>query len=203
MDPLTGDVVAGIIVAIMSGIGGFLVKSRFFSENVVRILPKAIKHVEKQNYGHLQGKWYLYWLSYDPKNSAKPVWLRGIQEIKVDQLSIRGTTELVDHPVNNMRFIVQGEIRGGRMINTDLWIEDETEFAVVVYFNLRPRDTLVGIWTGVDNLLRPIAAPAILSRNELDAKDLNEILLNTDLVFMNVDKYELQPYSEKHNATDE
>lgn len=179
MGDLSSEIIAGVVVAILSGLGGFLIKSRFFTENF--ILPKAVRHVETQSYTHLSGKWHLYWLSYNPRDASRPVWMHGVQDLKVNKNRVEGTTELVDHPIGDLHYKVQGEVRGGRMIATDICIEDETEFASLTYPNLQSRNLLVGIYVGFDNLVRPTSAPAILSRSEMSADELNRALKHSTI----------------------
>jgi hypothetical protein len=89
---------------------------------------------------------------------------------------VKGTTELTDHRNKGLRYVVRGQVISGRMVLTDVCIQDETEFAFLILPNLRSRDILIGIWCGVDNQLRPIAAPALLSRAEMDTNELNKVV---------------------------
>lgn len=177
MNEVLVQVIGGIIVAVISAVVGFLIKSKFFQHKF--ILPVVQQQREKESYKHLNGKWHLYWLSYVPSNPSDPFWMHGLQELQVDRNFVTGTTQFVGHPVLSLHSNLQGEIRAGRMIILDVCVEDETEFASVIYPNLRSNTLLVGIWNGLDNLLRPSAAPTILSRDELSEEELNGILRHT------------------------
>ncbi len=75
------------------------------------------------------------------------------------------------------------------MIITDTCVEDESDYVSVFYPNLRSPVLLIGIWTGLNNLLRPTAAPAILSRKEMSADDLNTTLKSSDLSLIPIGEY--------------
>lgn len=171
MGDLGANIIAGMTVAIVSGIGGFVLKQVYFEGAFV--LPKARRYVEKGSYSHLSGTWHLYWLSHGT-SQGEIRWMHGIQELQVTKNKVLGSTEFIDHPFGSLHFTLRGEIRAGRMLITDQCLEDETEFAVVMYPNLRNARVLVGVWAGLDNRLSPTAAPVVLSRDEMSAGALNE-----------------------------
>ena len=151
MEQLTVEVIAGLVVAILSAIGGFLLRSKSAQDNWV--LPRASRHVEKQSYTHLNGKWHLFWLSYHPEDNKKPFWFHAVQGLTVDGSRVQGGTKFdAASPMPGLNSKIQGEIRAGTIIMTDTCVEDETEFASVIYPNLRSRELLVGAWSGLDNL---------------------------------------------------
>lgn len=192
MNDIMTEVVAGIILLVISGASGlvgFLIRRRYFKD--ISILPKSNKRVEGDSYVHLNGKWHLYWVSFASLKPSEPLWFHGIQELQVEKNIVRGTTEFVDHPVLNLYSNLQGEIRAGNMIVVDTYSGDETEFASVIYPNLRSKTLLVGIWNGLDNLLRPIAAPAVLSRKELSENELNVILIQSPMSLIPAGEYQL------------
>ena len=120
--------------------------------------------------------------------------MHGLQELKVEKNLVQGKTEFVGHPALTTSSILRGEIRSGKMIILDLYSGDETEFASNIYPNLRSSKYLVGIWNGLDNLLRPIAAPCILIRDEADADKLNKALKDSAMSLIPIGEYRL--YSE-------
>lgn len=189
MDELIIQVLAGIIVLVLSASAGFLFRSRMIQESFV--LPKGRRATDTQSYAHLNGKWHLYWLSYAPSNPSEPVWMHGLQELQVEKNLVRGKTQFVEHPMLSTYSTLRGEIRSGRMIVLDLYSGDETEFASVIYPNLRSGKLLVGIWNGLDNLLRPIAAPAILIRDEADAQKLNKVLKDSTMSLIPIGEYRI------------
>jgi len=189
MNEILIQVIGGIIVVAISGVVGFLIKSKFFQHKF--ILPAIKQEGEKENYKHLNGKWHLYWLSYAPSNLSEPFWMQGLQELHIDKNFVTGTTQFVGHPVLSLHSNLQGEIRAGKMIILDVCIEDKTEFASVIYPNLRSSTLLVGIWNGLDNLLRPIAAPTILSREELSDEELNDVLKHASISIIPPGEYKV------------
>jgi len=166
------QVSAGLIVALASAIGGYIIRQRFFQE--IRVLPTGSHALEKADYSHLSGIWHLYYLTRMPID-PNPIWIHGIQEVKVKKNKVEGTTRMADHPSNELNYKVHGEIRQGRMISTDYSLQDETEFASLIYTNLLKSD-LVGIWTGFDGFNHQIAAPAVLSRTEKSVEELNMLV---------------------------
>ena len=117
--------------------------------------------------------------------------MQGLQELHIDRNFVTGTTQFVGHPVLSLHSNLQGEIRAGKMIILDICIEDKTEFASVIYPNLRSSTLLVGIWNGLDNLLRPIAAPTILSREELSDEELNDVLKHASISIIPPGEYKV------------
>ncbi len=184
------QIAAGLVVAAVSGAGGFLLRKRYFPEN--RVLPEGHSHVEQESYSHLNGRWHLYWVSYNP-TTGQPIWWHGIEVLKIKENHVQGTTEVVDlsHPFGNMHYKLQGEIRAGRMLVTDTCIEDDSDYVTIFYPNLRNAALLIGIWTGLDNLLRPTAAPAILSRKEMNANELNKALKSLQMSLVPIGEFDL------------
>jgi hypothetical protein len=183
MTDLAVQVLAGIIVAALSGVAGFLIRRA--ADQRQWVLPGG-RPAEKESYLHLNGTWHLYWISFDPFNGRDPIWFQGTQKLQINKNRVTGTTELINHPLGSLHFILKGEVRAGRMIITDVCVEDETEFATVVYSNVRFHTQLFGIWTGLDNKLRPIAAPALLSREERNVDELNKLLAGSPLLLVAV-----------------
>jgi len=186
MSDLLVEIFAGIAVLILSGIGsavGILIKNRYFKER--RVLPETLvkKKVDKR-YTYLKGSWNLYWLSYNPSNSSDIVWFKGIQELNVKNYYVYGITEFPDHPLLTLPSKLVGEIHSGKLIVLDMYTGDENEFTSIIYHSLRSENLLVGIWNGFDNLLRPVAGPAILSREELGVHDLNLIVKQSMLTLI-------------------
>lgn len=196
MNDLATQIVAGLVVIAISGIGGFLIRKRFFPEN--RVLPEARRYVEKQGYSHLNGKWHFYWISYAPANPSEPVWLKGAQFFEINKNRLKGTTEHIGHPLGDLHFRIQGEIRAGRLLFTDTCIEDETDYASALFPNLRSPTLLVGMWVGLDNLMRPIAAPCVLSRKELTAEKLNEAIRSSTMSLVPIGEF--KSYFDLHEA---
>src|SRR5882672_9408450 len=112
MSGLLLQIIAGIIVALVSGITGFIVKKRFFNEFF--LLPKADHYIETGSYSHLNGDWHLYWLSYSHSNNSVPLWMHGRQRLKIKKARVEGSSEFVDHVYKHLHFKLQGEIRAGR-----------------------------------------------------------------------------------------
>lgn len=189
MDDLTIQIVGGLVVVVISGSSGYLSRKFFFNDD--RILPKMGSNVEIKNYSHLNGRWHLYWVSYNPPNPSEPVWFKGIQFFNINKNMVTGTTEHVEHPIRDLHYKMKGEIRAGRMIFTDTCMEDETDYATILIPNLRSMNQLVGIWTGLDNLLRPIAAPCVFSRKELNASELNMAIKDSPMSLVPIANYKV------------
>lgn len=176
MPPIIDEVIGGLVVAILSAIGGFLFRMKFFSANGV--LPRRPRKPEKESYSHLNGKWHLYFLTRASSVNPEPFWIHGNEELRViGKNEVAGTTHIADvnHPSSGLNYEVHGEIRHGKMILTDNCLEDETEFASIIIPNLRSAVILIGIWTGFDNDVHLVSGPVILSRTELSASDLNQL----------------------------
>ncbi len=100
--------------------------------------------------------------------------------------TIETTTMMDDHPSSNLRYRGRGEIRQGRMIIADDSLQDETEFASIIYYDLLKAD-LVGIWTGFDGQGHLIAAPAVLSRRQLGKDELVSLVLSAPISLLPAD----------------
>lgn len=185
------QVIAGVIVAAVAGASGFLLRTAS-SGDVLPVVRNGKKH---QSYEHLSGRWNLYYLTRASSISGDPFWVHGINALQVTPSGrVRGETEIPGHPTSTLDYVIQGEIRHGRMILTDSCRQDDTEFASIIYPNLRPDTILVGIWVGFDNDVRLVSGVAVLSRDELNGKDLNQAALASNLGFIPAEaSYKLQP----------
>ena len=121
----------------------------------------------------------------------------GLKELFVDKDLVQGYTELNDHPVDDLHYKLQGEIRAGKMIFTDTCVEDEAEIASLFFPNLRSKTLLVGIWMGLDNLLRPISAPVVLSRNEMSSDELNRVVKEANISMVLAENHKIHYRKEK------
>ncbi len=190
MEELIIQTLAGLVVAILSGSAGYLVRKRFpyaYGAN-----HTSHNYTDINSYGHLSGIWHTYCISYNPEDISEPVWLHGKEELQIEKNHIKGTVEYINHPVvSSFHYQVKGEIRAGRMLLTETAIEDTTEFSSNFFPNLLSAKILVGFWSGQDNLLRPIAGPIVLSRSELAQGDLNKVLKNSNLQIIPVGEYKL------------
>lgn len=172
MSDLFMRVLAGLLVVIISGAGGYLLRKIIYPEG--SILPDGFRRRAQETYSHLSGEWHQYYLTYDTSVGPDPIWLHGIQEVGlVGKYRIEGCTRLTDHPSSELQYVIHGEIRTGRLIITDSCVQDETEFASIIFPDLRSGTKLIGIWVGRDNNLHLIGAPVVWSRVEMSADQLN------------------------------
>jgi hypothetical protein len=100
---------------------------------------------------------------------------------------VEGSTNIPDHPEANILYHLHGEIRGGKLLISDYCVQDETEFATMIYPDLM-KPSLSGIWNGLDGHNHLIAAPTILSRVERTPCELINILQQS--IFNLVDIHE-------------
>ncbi|MDK2980885.1 MAG: hypothetical protein PWQ55_1232 [Chloroflexota bacterium] len=184
MNDLWIQIIAGLVVALISGFLGFLIKERIINQS--NILPgKSVK--DRLDYSNLDGNWHLYYFTRYPYLDSSPFCIHASQKIEIYQKNkVRGETYMPDHPSFNLKYIVQGEIRHGKMIVTDYCIHDETEFASIIYPDLI-RPDLVGIWTGFDGENKLISAPVIMSRVERNQKELKNILLSVPINLISIE----------------
>jgi len=201
MEELIIQTLAGLVVALLSGITGYLIRKKFSTEG--NILPVPRNYNEPRSYGHLNGNWHCYWISYDPADILRPAWIHGVEEIQIEKNNVKGISEHINHPVvTSFHYRIKGEIRAGRMILTETAIEDPTEFISAFYPNLLSSKLLAGFWTGQDNLLRPITGPIILARDELTHDKLEKVLKNSNLRIVPIGEYRLDsepPNTHKSN----
>lgn len=185
MTDIFTNVTAAIIFSLMSAFVVAIIELvRRWRSRERLILPGRvkIKANKAKNFTHLNGLWEQYYLTFCGPIDSQPIWLHGIQKIQILRNHfVRGTTELADHPTNELDYLLHGEIRGGRLILTDSCLQNETEFASIIFPDLRSDKLLVGIWSGFDNNLRLIGAPVIWSRTELSASELNEYARNAPM----------------------
>lgn len=184
MSDLWVQVLAGIIVAFVSATIGYVVRQGRLQERGV--LPGSLPKKDVVDYSHLSGTWHLYYLSRFPHLHNTPLWMHGLEELTVKKNRVEGSTRILDHPSNELSYRVHGEIRQGRMIVTDYSLQDDTEFASIIYPDLLKAD-LVGVWTGFDGENHLIAAPAIMSRKERSAEELNNVLRTSTMKLIPVD----------------
>ena len=169
------QVIAGITIILLSGSVGLLVRNNFFRQ--IRVLPRGSGKADKRSYSHLNGDWHLYFVTRGASTKDEPFWVHGHTNIQVRRNNqVTGKTHIFDHPVSDLDYRLQGEIRFGRMILTDTCLQDETEYATLLFTNLRSSNVLIGIWTGFDNDVHAIAAPSVMSRDELSRDQLNEMI---------------------------
>ncbi len=173
MNDLTIQIIAGLVVAAIGAVVGFYFKQFYGSSEGV--LPGRYRAKEKIDYSRLNGTWHLYYVTQYPYLLPTPLWVHGIQEIEVNGHIVHGRTLVPDHPDTQTSYHLHGEIRGGKMLLADYCLQDETEFATMIFHDLRKHD-LIGIWTGLDGFNHLFAAPVVLSRVERSPLQLNEIL---------------------------
>lgn len=148
------------------------------------ILPRTKKtKIFDNSYERLSGTWYLYWLSFIPK-CPDPVWLHGICDFQIRGKYALGKVKLINHPAGNVQFIQKGEFRNGKLVLADASVENNDEFATIIYSNIANNDCAVGIWNGFDNLGFPVAAPNIMSRKQLPLETLNRIASQASIKFI-------------------
>jgi hypothetical protein len=154
------------------------------------ILPRTYTGFSlNSNYKSLNGRWYLYWLSFIPNNDS-PVWLHGICDLQVNGKYAIGKVRLINHPSGNVHFLQKGEFRDKKLILADVCIENDNEFATIIYSNLANSDCIIGIWNGLDNLGSPIAGPNVMSRQQLSSEDLNQLVQQENIRLIPPGKYE-------------
>src|SRR5690349_4402215 len=125
MSELFIQIMAGLTVAITSGVGGFFLKKRFFPET---ILSDARINGENEGYIHLNGKWHFYWISNYPSKDPKTIWMEGNLELQIKKNKVEGTIEHL-HPDGGLIYKVQGEIRANRMILIDVCTVNDTDYS--------------------------------------------------------------------------
>jgi len=198
MSALVNDIIAGLLVALISGVSGYLVKQRFFQD--IKILPSKSHNVGKIDYSYLSGVWHVYCITRNPID-PNPIWIHGIREYKIKKNKIQVTARFIDHPSGELTYNGYGEIRHGRMINMDYSVLDETEFIYSVFTNL-VKSELVGIWMGFDGFDHQIAAPAILSRAQKSPNELNEILRSSTTTIIPISQRHRKIFSDGKIITD-
>ncbi len=145
------------------------------------VLPIAkTQKIFDDRYKKLSGTWYLYWLSYTP-TSQDPVWMHGVCEFKVKGKYALGKVALINHPAGNVHFVQKGEFRNGNLILADACVENNDEFASIIYSNIENNECVVGIWNGFDNLGIPVAGPNIMSREQLSLDAINKMVSQGNL----------------------
>jgi hypothetical protein len=158
----------------------------------------------RQRYDQLAGPWHFYYVTRDSQVSAQPFWIHGTQELRVHRRRfLRGLERIAEHPSGARENNVRGEVRHGRLFFADANRADDSEFASVIYPNLRHADSLVGIWSGFDNDLHPIAAPIVMSRARRTADQLAHDVATSGLHFASQSQYQLyQPDASEVQAQD-
>jgi len=65
------NLLAGFIVAAISGIVGYLIKSKLFTRE--RYLPETTAYNTSDSYTFINGDWLIYHFTHDPKVSDKEI----------------------------------------------------------------------------------------------------------------------------------
>ncbi len=174
------DTIAGIVAAIIfASLTALIIFLRKKIREGKGIFPIKSKQREKEIYSHLNGSWLQHYLSYLDKST--PCWLEGNQEVEVYDKFIQGTTTLSEHPRGPHRFALHGEIRDGKLIIIDSSTQDSSEFASIIFPDLRSREVLIGIWVGFDNNRNLIAAPVIWSKNPMEVDEMNKLIKSSPM----------------------
>lgn len=172
MDKLLIQVLGGVIVAILSGTAALLIRRWTRPDEFV--LPNSERRANRENYSHIRGRWHYYFVSWYSAIAPDPFWIHGEQHLEVKGRGrVHGHAVLTDHPVGRLEYDVQGEVQHGKLILTDTCNTDVTDFASVIFPDIKHNDILVGIGCFFDNDGRLTAAPVVLSRGALDAARLN------------------------------
>lgn len=180
MTDLFALLISGTVASVVGAVSGAYFHKRVFAD--LRVLPGHAENKAKQNYSHLGGTWHEYHLTMDVTLSEEPLWAQKKYDLIIKRgIFIKGNCLNVAHPTANLNYDIRGEVRAGRMVITEYCRQDQTEFVCSIYPNLLSGSLLVGIWNGFDFARQPIAAPSILSRDELEISSLSNILDRYDM----------------------
>jgi hypothetical protein len=127
------------------------------------------------DFSFLNGNWYLYWVTINPGNADQPVWAHGVCEFTVLGTQCKGQVELINHPKGKITFQQNGEIRSGSMYLVDTCSEEPSDYSLILYPLIINTEKLLGVWSGFDNLSRPIIGPNVMSRIPLQRDSLDAI----------------------------
>jgi hypothetical protein len=178
-------VLSSLAAAVLTAIAGFAFRKRLFREK--QLLPIAPKETSSTSYTHLNGDWHVYYITQDPAVASGPYWRHGTERLAVDAYKVQGRSQVFDLHAGAIEAIVHGEIRHGTMILTDVCVQDESDFASVIYADLRSTRILVGMWIGFDGRKHPTAGPIILTRKTLKAEDLGSAVSASTINFAKLD----------------
>jgi len=126
-----------------------------------------------RRYKHLEGKWFQYHLTNEKKHQPSTFWSLHEEVIKITSFGrVRGNS------IGRHRYRIRGAIRHNVM-RLRLMNQDAGEIsASFTYPNLLTRDVIVGVWLGHDYDEVVCAGPVVLSRTELSAAQLADLVVN-------------------------
>ena len=173
--------VAGLLISAISGVGGYLIKTKMTSDSTY--LPELSYNKHGKHYQFIGGRWHEYHFTHEPKRPEE----RWLAHAQID-FEI-GDREVVDgkglFPTEHRRILhyaYRGQVNSGNLYYTAVCTDDPDDVYCVLCRNIND-DLVYGVIAGLDYSKRLFASPLVLSKTELDAAELVNILDRSDVQY--------------------
>jgi hypothetical protein len=180
MSPVLIELLIQVIAGIFLLLVGVVVDRKLLPDK--SILSVKSETPSSKSYKHLEGKWHGYGVTRDPAIHKDTFWLHGEIELKITRNHVVEGKTKITHPTSPIDLISRGEIRSGRMLLVANCVQDPSDFVTYVFQNIYSSQVLVGFWVGSDWQRKYTVAPIIYSREQKNAKELNEIICTAELL---------------------
>ena len=177
-------ILAGLVVAAISGSFGFLINSRFFTKN--RYLPQLKDPETTRPYSFFDGKWHEYHFTFDPKvDQAKAAKCLVHAEATLSlerNLVVTGLSLVKADHRRGLQYAIRGQISSGNLYYTAICTDDPSDTYAAMFRNLLDED-LQGTILGWDYSKTPYAGPLLLCKTELSPAEAEERLNSIEIRF--------------------
>ncbi len=169
------SIISGLVVAAFSGVVGFLVKTRFFTNP--QYLPRvSSREIPKRAYYFMSGEWHEYHFTFDPKiGSAEYLAHSVLQFAAQKNLVITGSVEVKADHRRPLRYRIRGQLSGGNLYYTGVCVDDPSDAYCAMYRNLLD-DQIAGVMVSWDYDRKPYASPVLLVKKELQQIEAEKLL---------------------------
>jgi hypothetical protein len=180
------EIVAGLVVAGVAGPAGFILKSQFFTKP--KYLPEVGVSHNIDAYQSMEGEWHEYHFTYDPKLDTSRVLAHAVVEFTLGKnLIVMGkSTVKVEHR-RGLSYKIRGEINSGNLYYTAVCVEDPSDAYSAMFKNLLDDQALIGVISGWDYEKASFVSPLLLSKKELEYKEVERILLQSKIKFFGLE----------------
>jgi hypothetical protein len=174
-------IIAGLVVASISGGVGFIIKSKLFSSS--QYLPK-IPLKGKRGYDFIESIWHEYHFTFEPKHKDKKRWLAHAEiQFEIDnKLVVDGIGKFPTEQRKELNYVYRGQVNSGNLYYTAVCTDDPDDAYCALFRNIND-DLLFGVINGLDYSKQPFASPLILSKKPLRDEQVVEMLENSDVKF--------------------
>jgi hypothetical protein len=178
------EIIVGLIVAAVSGVVGFIIKSRLFTKE--RYLPQLPTAEVKDAYAFVPGRWHEYYYTFDPCFDEPEHLSHAVMDIKLQKnMIIEGECVNEVHHRRALKYGIRGQINSGQLYYTGICVDDPSDAYCAMFKNLLD-NRILGVITGWDYEKEAFVSPILLTKEKMDLNQVRELLGKSTLKYFGV-----------------